>query len=261
MNETSFSRLTEKSAHEKLQRPEAGDHLPLPFEVIMMAGGKGERMRPLTQDVPKPLLELGGKPIAEHMIRRLSKFGVKYFTFCVNYLGDKIENHFGDGKRFRAEISYLYENEPLGTIGGLSMKDDFKFNDILVINGDLLTTINFEKFYTHFLDQDADLAVATIPYSISLPYGILDLDENRDVISVREKPAFTYHINSGIYLMRRDTCNLIPKATRFDAVDLIEVAMQKQLKVISYPLLEYWIDIGQMEDYRKAQKDIQFLDI
>src|SRR5262249_14110342 len=111
------------------------------------------------------------------------------------------------------------------------------------------------------LEEDADLAVATIPYSISLPYGILDLDENRNVASVREKPTFTYEINAGIYLMRRDTCNLIPKGTRFDAVELIEVAMQKKLKVVSYPLLEYWIDIGQMEDYRKAQKDIQFLDI
>jgi NDP-sugar pyrophosphorylase family protein len=244
-----------------MQAPKPGEQLPLPFEVVVMAGGKGERMRPLTQDLPKPLLDLAGKPIAEHMIRRFNRFGVKHFTFCVNYLGDKIEAHFGDGKRFRSEISYLHEQEPLGTIGGLSLKQDFKFNDLLVINGDLLTTINFERFYTFFLDQDADMAVATIPYTVNLPYGILDLEEDRSVTAVREKPSFTYHINSGIYLMRRETCRLIPSGTRFDAVDLIDHALACGLKVASYPLLEYWIDIGQMEDYRKAQKDIQFLEL
>jgi NDP-sugar pyrophosphorylase family protein len=130
-----------------------------------------------------------------------------------------------------------------------------------VINGDLLTTINFERFYSFYLEEDADLAVATIPYRVNLPFGIFEVDDKHAISSIKEKPTFTYHINSGIYLIRRELLELIPPNRRFDAIDLIETAVRKGLKVSSFPLLDYWIDIGQMEDYQKAQEDIQFLDL
>ena len=226
-----------------------------------MAGGRGERLAPLTDDCPKPLLEVGGRPIVEYSLERLIKAGVKDFSFCVNYLGEKIEAHFGDGKDWNAQFSYIYEPEALGTIGGAALKEQFRFEDVLVINGDLLTTINFDKFYRFFLDEDADMAIATIPYRMNLPYGILEQGPGNEVQSIREKPTYTYYINTGIYLMRREMINYIPKGERFDAVDLIEIAMKEQRKVSAFPLMEYWIDIGQMDDFQRAQEDVQFLDL
>ncbi len=226
-----------------------------------MAGGKGERLHPLTADCPKPLLPLAGEPIVGYMVKRLRAAGVKHFTFCVNYLAEQIAGHFGNGDAWKAEFEYLLETEPLGTIGGAALKDNFHYEDLLVVNGDLLTTIHFDRFYAYYLEEDAHLAIATIPYRVNLPYGILELDADQVVQGVREKPTFTYHINSGIYMMRRELIDLIPRNTRFDAIDLIEAALDKGLKVVSYPLHDYWIDIGQIEDYRKAQEDILFLDL
>lgn len=226
-----------------------------------MAGGRGQRLSPLTDDCPKPLLKVGGSPIVEYSIRRLVKAGVKDVTFCVNYLGDMIQDHFGDGKELEANINYIFEPSPLGTIGAVSLKEDFIFEDILVINGDLLTTINFERFYAFYLEQDADLAIATIPYRINLPYGILDKNSDHEVRSIKEKPSYTHYINTGIYLMRKDVLDYIPQNKAFDAVDLIDAAMKNNAKVAAFTLLDYWIDIGQIDDYYKAQEDIQFLDL
>lgn len=233
----------------------------LPFEAIIVAGGRGERLMPLTAHLPKPLLPVGGKPIVEYSMQRLRKAGVKNFTFCVNHLAELIQNHFGDGKSWSAEFEYLLESEPLGTIGGAALKENFKFEDLLVINGDLLTTINFEKFYSFFLEEDADLAVATIPYRVHLPYGILEMDEQNEVVGVKEKPIFTFRINTGIYFLRKEVLKLIPQGCRYDAIDLIKSAIENGLKVASYPMHEYWIDIGQIEDYQRAQEDVQHLEL
>ncbi|MEM6268124.1 MAG: sugar phosphate nucleotidyltransferase [Bacteroidota bacterium] len=232
----------------------------LPFEAIVMAGGRGERLSPLTDTIPKPLLKVGKRPIVEYSILRLHQAGVRDFTFCLNYRGEMIQQHFGTGKQWQAQFEYLYETQPLGTIGGAALKESFRFEDVLVINGDLLTTINFEKFYGFYLDKDADMAVATIPHRVSLAYGILEMDEHHEVHTIREKPTYTYHLNTGIYLMRRELLRLIPPGRRFDAVDLIQKAMEKGYRVRSFPLLDYWIDIGQMEDFKKAEEDVQFLD-
>lgn len=226
-----------------------------------MAGGRGERLAPLTDTCPKPLLKVGDRPIVEYSVQRLVDTGVTDFTFCVNYLGDMIQDHFGDGEEWRVKFSYLHEPEPLGTIGGVSLKEKFRFEDILVINGDLLTTINFERFYAFFIEEEADMAIATIPYRVNLPYGILEQDSEHHVHSIKEKPTFTYHINTGIYFVRRDLLDLLTRGQRCDAVELIDLAMKNDRKVSAFPLLDYWIDIGQMEDYQKAQEDIQYLDL
>ena len=233
----------------------------LPFEAIIMAGGRGERLRPLTDNTPKPLLKIGDRPIVEYSVLRLQKAGIRDFTFCLNYLGKKVESYFGDGQDRGLNFSYLYEEEPLGTIGGLAFKEEFRYNDLLIINGDLLTTINFERFYSFFLENDADIAVATIPYRISLPYGILQLEEDQAIASIEEKPTYSYHINTGIYFIRKEVISLITPGERCDAIELIQKGMAQGLKVLSFPLLNYWVDIGQKEDYEKAGEDIQFLDL
>ena len=172
-----------------------------------------------------------------------------------------IQKHFGNGENWGAEFSYIYEQQPLGTIGGAALKEEFHYNDLLGINGDLLTTINFDRFYAFFIEEEADMAIATIPYRVNLPYGILESNDRNEVQSIREKPTYTYLINTGIYFVRREMLELIPSGERFDAVDLIEKAMQLGKKISSFPLLDYWIDIGQMDDYHKAQEDVQFLDL
>lgn len=234
---------------------------PLPFEVVIMAGGRGERLAPLTDTLPKPLLDVGGKPIVEYNVERLRKMGIQHFTFCLNYKGEMVRDYFGDGEDREATIQYIEEQEPYGTIGGVSLKTDFAYEDLLVINGDLLTNINFEQFYDFFVEEDADMAVATIPYQINLPYGILQISEDYEVESIKEKPSYTYYINTGIYFLKREIISLIPKNQRFDAIELIQAAMAHGCKVSSFPLLDYWVDIGQMEDYHKAQKDIKFLNL
>jgi NDP-sugar pyrophosphorylase family protein len=233
----------------------------LPFEVVVMAGGKGERLSPLTDELPKPLVKIGNRSIVEYSILRLKKAGVRHFTFCVNHLGEKIAQHFGDGADWNLKFDYIFETKPLGTIGGAALKTDYVYNDLLVINGDLLTTLHFDNFFAYYLEQDADMAVATIPYRINLPYGIIEVDDKHVIGGIREKPTFTYHINCGIYFVRRELLELIPPHRRFDAIELIETAMHAGRKVVSFPLLDYWMDIGTMEDYLKAQEDVQFLDL
>lgn len=232
----------------------------LPFDVIIMAGGRGERLSPLTDELPKPLVKVGQRPIVEYSILRLKKAGARHFTFCVNHMGDQVARHFGDGSAWGLRFDYIFEPKPLGTVGGVALKEDFAYQDLLVINCDLLTTINFEKFFAFYIEEDADLAVATVPYRVNLPYGIVDVDDHLCIQGIKEKPTFTYHINCGIYFMRRELLQLIPRDRRFDAIELMEIAMKAQCKVVSFPVLEYWLDIGKMDDYHKAQEDVQFLD-
>lgn len=240
---------------------EANDLSALPLHVVIMAGGRGERLRPLTEHMPKPLLNVGNRPLLEHMVMRLRKLGIKYITLCVNYMSERFVEHFGDGSRYGAHIDYIFESDPLGTIGGISLKDSYKFGDILVINGDILTTLHFDHLFRFYLQENADLTIASIPYSVNLPYGILDLDAIQNVKSIREKPVYTYYINAGIYLMKRELISGISQSERLDAVELISQSVEQGLKVNSFPVLDYWIDIGQMEDYQKAQKDIHFLEL
>jgi NDP-sugar pyrophosphorylase family protein len=204
---------------------------------------------------------VGERPISEYIVRQLVKAGVKEITFCVNYLGEQVKAHFGNGEKWQANIGYIHENEPLGTIGGIRLKPQFKFEDLLIINGDLLTTIHFDRFFAFFIEEDADIAVATIPYRVNLPYGIFELGPNHEVKSVREKPIFNYYLNTGIYFIKRELTALIPNDRPFDAIDLIDKCLESGRKVASYPLHDYWIDIGQMEDFQKAQEDIHFLDL
>jgi dTDP-glucose pyrophosphorylase len=230
----------------------------LPIDVVIMAGGRGQRLEPLTNSVPKPLLKIGGKPIMEHTLDRLAKFGIDNFWVAIKYLGEQIESYFGDGHEKNIEIKYVTENKPLGTIGAVSQIDNFQHDFVLVTNSDLLTNIDYENFFLDFLKQDADMAVLTIPYQVNIPYAVLET-VNREIKSLKEKPTITYYSNGGVYLMKRKMLNNIPPNTHFNSTDLIETLIANNFKVISYPFSGYWLDIGRHEDFEKAQLDINYI--
>jgi dTDP-glucose pyrophosphorylase len=227
----------------------------LPIDAVIMAGGRGQRLQPLTDTVPKPLLKVGEKPIMEHNVDRLAMYGIDDFWFSVKYLGEQIEAYFGDGKEKNISIDYVWEEEPLGTIGAVSKIKNFVHDCILVINSDLLTNLDYEHFYLDFVSQNADFAVATIPYQVNVPYAVLETT-NGHVMSFKEKPTYTYYSNGGIYLMKKSVLEHLPKNTHFNATDLMQKLINEDKKVISYPLLGYWLDIGKHEDFEKAQHDI-----
>lgn len=230
----------------------------IPVHAVLMAGGKGQRLMPLTKDIPKPLLKIGDKPIIEHNIDRLLQFGVKNIHISINHLGHLIENFFGDGSKKEVCIDYIREEEPLGTIGSVTLVPSFQQQVVLVMNSDLLTNIDYGDFYRDFLHSGADMAVATVPHHVDLPYAIMELDEKR-VISFQEKPRYTYFANAGIYLVKAELLSHIPKGKFYNATDLMEKLIAEKKKLINYPILEYWLDIGRIIDYQKAQEDIKHL--
>lgn len=231
----------------------------LPIDAVLMAGGKGERLRPLTLDTPKPLLKIGGQSIIDRNIDRLIDFGIKNISITVNYLKEKLIEHYSTPKSKDINVECVAEQKYLGTIGALKLVKEFHNDTILVMNSDLLTDIDYEDFYLHFMEHDAMLSAAAVPYTISVPYGIFDL-EGRDIKGVAEKPVYNYYANAGIYLIRKGALKYIPKEKIFNATDLIEALVADQQKVIRYPLTSLWIDIGTPEEYRKAQDLIKHLD-
>ena len=227
----------------------------LPIDVVIMAGGRGQRLKPLTDKLPKPLLMVGDKPIIEHNIDRLKKFGIEDVWISINYLGDMIEQYFGSRMEKDININYVREVIPSGTIAAVSTINNFKNDYILVTNSDLLTNIDFEQFFIEFLKQNADLAILAIPYKVNVPYAVLD-SKNGKVKNLVEKPTFTYFSNGGVYLFKRELINLIPKNKFYNATDFLEDLIKNNFNVISFPFSGYWLDIGRHEDYKKAQMDI-----
>ena len=230
----------------------------LPIDVVIMAGGRGERLKPLTDSIPKPLLKVGDKPIIEYNLDRLISFGVNDFWISIRYLGDQITKYFKSGEEKNVRIRYVTEDAPMGTIGSIGKINNFEQDYILVTNSDILTNLDYEDFFQAFLESNADLSVVTIPYEVNVPYAVLETS-NGHVMSFKEKPTFTYYSNGGIYLVRREVLDLIPKDSMFNATDLIERLISEKRTVHSYPLHGYWLDIGKMEDFNKAQHDIKHI--
>ena len=223
----------------------------LPIDAVLMAGGKGERLRPLTEKTPKPLLEVGGKCIIDHNIDRLISYGVEHINVTVNYLGEQLEEHFAT-PRDGVQVRTFREPKFLGTIGSIKFVDTFYNDTILVMNSDLFTNIDYEDFFLHFQQHDAEMSVAAVPYNVSIELGILDLD-GRNVKGLLEKPKFNYYANAGIYLIKKRALAEIPKDTFFHATHLVEKLIAQGKKVIRYPLNGTWIDIGTPQEYQKAK--------
>lgn len=229
----------------------------LPIDAVLMAGGKGERLRPLTENCPKPLLKVGNKAIIDYNVDRLIEYGFKHISVTVNYLHEQIEKHF-ETEREGIKIRCIREPSYLGTMGSVIFVKEFKNDTVLIMNSDLFTNIDYEDFYLHFLQHDADMSIAAVPYSISIPYGIFELN-GRDIAGVREKPVYNYYANAGIYLVKRKLLDMIPTNTFFNATDFVEQLIQNKKKVIRFPITGYWIDIGKHEDYIKAQDLVKHL--
>lgn len=231
----------------------------LPIHAVVMAGGRGERLRPLTDHTPKPMLPLGNKPIIEHNIDRLIAYGIETITISVRYLSDQIITYFGDGSAKGISINYVEEvAAPLGTIGCLSLIANIEQDTVLVLNSDIFTNIDFEDFYLNFVSENAEMAVASIPYSVDIPYAIMELHENC-ITSFKEKPKNTYYANAGIYMIKKEIVSLIPKNSFFNATDLMDDIMANNGKLIHHPITGYWIDIGKHDDYNKAKEIIKHL--
>jgi dTDP-glucose pyrophosphorylase len=230
----------------------------LPVDAVLMAGGRGERLMPLTANKPKPMLEVSGKPILERNIELLAAYGIHNIHISVYYLSHLITSYFGDGKNRGLKIGYIEENKPLGTLAAVRMNKEFIHDDIIVMNSDLLTNINFEDFYKTFKESNADMAIATTRYNVTVPYAVLETVDNF-VQSFKEKPSYTYFSNAGIYLIKRSNINIIPLGSHYDATDMIADLLKEGKKIISYPILGYWLDIGKHEDYSKAQEDFKHI--
>jgi len=229
----------------------------LPIDAVLMAGGKGERLRPLTEKTPKPLLKVGDKCIIDYNVERLISYGVKNISVTVNYLKEQIEEHFAqpiDG----IQVHTVREPKYLGTIGSVKFVETFHNDTVLVMNSDLFTNIDYEDFYLHFKEHNADMSVAAVPYTVSVPYGIFDLD-GRNIKGVLEKPTYNYYANAGIYLIKRELLEQIPEDKFYNATDFIEMLVEKGYSVVRFPLNGTWIDIGNPQEYQKAKELVKHL--
>lgn len=231
----------------------------LPLTALIMAGGKGERLKPLTDATPKPMLKVGNKPILEHNIDRLVAYGIKDIYISVKYLKEQIMDYFGDGHAKGVDIHYIEEDEPLGTLGSMGFIENVAYEDILVMNSDLLTNIDFEDFYNFYKEGAADMALASVPYYVTIPYAVLETSGHL-ISSFSEKPSYTYYSNGGIYLLKFALKNQFKKGSFFNATDLMDqIIAGSTTKLIHYPLLGYWLDIGKHNDLMKAQEDIKHI--
>lgn len=225
-------------------------HTRLPLTAILMAGGKGERLRPLTVDTPKPLLEIDGKAIIDYNIEALAACGIEDITVTTRYLAEKIHRHF-EKPIAGIEIKCVTEDKPLGTIGAAALVSRPVGGATLVMNSDLLTSISFEEMYLRHRNTGADITVAVIPYQISVPYAILAIDGNR-VTGIEEKPSYSYYANAGIYIFNNYILDSLNPNTRTDSTDLIEQAIRQGRYVVYYTITGTWIDIGSPTDFRQA---------
>lgn len=229
----------------------------LPIDAVLMAGGKGERLRPLTENIPKPLLKVGDKAIIDYNIERLISYGIKNINVTVNYLKEQLEEHFVKPKQ-GILVQTVSEPTFLGTMGSILFVERFYNDTILMMNSDIFTNIDYEDFFFHFKEHEADMSIAAVPYTVSVPYGIFELD-GREVKGVLEKPTYNYYANAGIYLIKRELLGLIPKGEFFNATDFIDLLMEKGYKVIRFPLNSTWIDIGNPQEYQKARELVKHM--
>ena len=223
----------------------------LPLSAILMAGGKGERLRPMTLKTPKPLLEIEGKAIIDYNIEALAACGIRDITVITRYLAEQIHDHFR-APVAGVDVRCITEEQPLGTIGGAALGVGINpHSDTLVMNSDLLTTISFEDMYLRHNTLGADITIAVIPYQVSVPYAILRTD-GHDVTGIEEKPAYSYYANAGIYIFNNALLQSLPSDTRTDATDLIENAINAGAKVVYHPVNGTWIDVGSPADFAQA---------
>lgn len=220
---------------------------------VIMAGGFGTRLRPLTEHLPKPMLPVGDRPLLERTIAQLRESGIRRVNVTTHYLTDKIKSYFGDGKDFGVELSYVSEDRPLGTAGSLRLVRDHE-EQLLVINGDILTGVRFTDLMAYHRELGADATVGVRKYEVQVPHGVVDCEGPR-LLRMREKPCLSFMVNAGIYVLEPSVYRYLPLEESFDMPDLIQCLLEKGRHVVTFPITEYWLDIGRPGDYEQAQKD------
>lgn len=223
------------------------------FQAVVMAGGFGSRLRPYTDQIPKPMLPVAGRPLMERIIEQLRVAGIRRVSVSTHYKPEKIVEHFGDGTAFGVNISYLNEEIPLGTGGALGMMSP-PDTPVLVVNGDILTGIDYRQMLEYHEDHKAVMTVAVNLHTFKVPYGVIECDESR-IKCLREKPELRLFVNAGIYLLDPIAYRYIPSKQHFNMTDLIQRLIDDGKAVVSFPVREYWRDIGQPDDYHQAQAD------
>jgi dTDP-glucose pyrophosphorylase/CBS domain-containing protein len=224
------------------------------LQAVVMAGGFGTRLRPLTDSMPKPMLPVGDRPLLERIIYQIQRAGVRRVSVTTHYQPERIVEHFGDGSAFGVEMSYVHEEKPLGTGGALGLLSAPK-EPLLVINGDILTDIDFGAMLSFHQEHQAQMTVAVRRYGVQVPYGVVEC-EGPMIRSLREKPELSFFVNAGIYLLEPTVFEFIPHGQRQDMTDLIERLLVERRTVVSFPVREYWLDVGQPSDYQRAQLDV-----
>ena len=226
----------------------------LPLRALVMAGGQGSRLRPLTEEVPKPMLPVGNKPLLQLIVEQLKQAGIRQVNVATHYKGDVIAEHFKNGEAFGVDIRYVKEDQPLGTAGALSLLEEVD-EPLLVINGDILTRVDFRALLHFHREHKADLTVCVRQYEFNVPYGVIDTD-GVNVKAISEKPVVRNFINAGIYLLNPQVRQLIPNGQPYDIPDLIDRLINEQRTVVCFPIREYWLDIGKVDHYDQAKADI-----
>ena len=219
--------------------------------VVIMAGGEGKRLHPLTQDCPKPMLLVNGKPILEIILEHCINAGFKNFYFAVNYLKEQICDHFKDGASWRVSIKYINEEQPLGTAGALSLLPFHPKEPILVLNGDVLTRVDYKHLLRFHSEQSAGATVCVREHYTEIPFGVVHVN-NLHIYKLQEKPRLSNYVNCGIYLIDPELLRLVPENSFFDMPDLLELALGKQYPIVAFPIHEYWLDIGFPSTLQKA---------
>jgi len=225
-----------------------------PLRAVVMAGGFGTRLRPLTDDLPKPMLPVGSKPLLELILNQLRDAGIKHVNVATHYRADLIADHFKDGQDFGLDIRYVREDQPLGTAGALGLLEESD-DPLVVINGDILTRVDFRAMHSFHREHGADLTIGVRQYEFRVPYGVVNTD-GVVVTGISEKPVLRQFINAGIYLLDPSVSRLVPNRQRYDLPELIERLLAGNRRVVSFPIREYWLDIGRADHYDQAQADV-----
>ena len=223
-------------------------------KVILMVGGLGERLGSLTKDTPKPMLKVGNKSILETIVENFKGYGYTNIVMCLNYKSEIIQDYFGDGSEFGVNIEYIVEEKRMGTAGALSLLKDNSKEPFFVMNGDLLTNVNFEKIHECYLLNNAQALMCVREYESQVPYGVINI-ENTKIVSVEEKPTQKFFVNAGIYMLNPKVLKYIPKNEFYNMTTLFEKLIDKDKNIISFPLDGYWLDIGRFEEYKKANEE------
>ncbi len=224
-------------------------------KAVIMAGGEGTRLKPLTDNIPKPLLVIGNRPLLQITIEHLRDSGIKDIYISISYLGDKIQSFFGDGEKFKVSIKYIQESDRLGTAGCLALIEDELESPVIVVNGDVMTNLSFEALLQYHEKETNVVTVAVRKYSFDIPYGVAKINEGLSIEEIQEKPTENYFINSGVYVLNPQILSLIGSVKYCDMPNLINRGIAQGCKVGCFPIREYWIDIGNIADFRTANRD------